>query len=189
MGEVLIGHAWEVLNIEASSGPEISIFNRFKEIFHEISIKTVRKKIFDINSVSYRHRAFFINHKEIITSKLKELQREGAYQRDDYKELLNLVLMYLGENDDYVIHKPGATHKARWLMKLLHSLKIVILEESLPSDFFGRRGDKKIKINRFVTFFIFCYINWWFSCPIATSAAKNDLLFYNTICDFELIDK
>ena len=139
--------------------------------------------------MSYRYRAFFLNHKEIITSKLKELQREGAYQRDDYKELLNLVLMYLGENDNYVIHKPGATHKARWLMKLLHSLKIVILEESLPSDFCGRGGDKKIKINRFVTFFVFCYIHWWFSCPIATSAAKNDLLFYNTICDFELIDK
>ena len=44
MGEVFIGHAWDVLNIEASSGPEISIFNRFKDMFHKISIETARKK-------------------------------------------------------------------------------------------------------------------------------------------------
>ena len=63
--------------------------------------------------------------------------------------------MYLGEThaSKSIIHKPGATHKARWLMKLLHSLKIVILEGSLPTDIL-RRGQIE-KVQRFVKFFVF----------------------------------
>ena len=89
--------------------------------------------------------------------------------------------MYLGENADYEIHKPGATHKARWLMKLLHTLKIVILEKSLPDMIFGRNKRMIVQIKRFTVFFVFCYVPWWFTCPLATSAARNDILFYQTL--------
>ena len=104
---------------------------------------------------------------------------------------MELVLLYLGHNKDYKILKPGATHKARWLMKLLHSMKIVLLEKSLPHNSFGKGNEGKArlcKINKFVIYFVFCYIPWWYTCPIATSAARNDLLFFQTVCDFENID-
>ena len=188
VGEVHISKAWDILNVETSSGPEIGIFNRFKNNFNLIPLATSKKQLFDINSVESKHKVFFSDQRLFVISTLKEVQKKGAYKRDDYKELINLVLMYLGENENYEIHKPGATHKARWLMKLLHTLKIVMLEKSLPNMIFGRSKRMSVQIKRFVLFLVFCYVPWWFTCPIATSAARNDILFYQTMCNFQDID-
>ena len=188
IGEVHVGHAWSILEVEVSSGPEISIFNRFKNNFDRIPLEMATLQLFDIDSIPSEHKEFFSSQTKVVVSTLKYVKDKGVYLRWDYQELLNLVLMYLGEApaSKSIIHKPGATHKARWLMKLLHSLKIVILEESLPTDIL-RRGQIE-KVQRFVKFFVFCYVPWWFTCPIGTSAARNDLQFYNAVCKFEAID-
>ena len=192
IGEVHIGHCFDCLNIEASKGPEISVYNTFKNNFHLIPVETTPKKTFNINNINLQHREFFVNQKAIIIATFNELKAKDVDLRDDYKELMNLVLMYIGENDNYIIHKPGATHKARWLMKLLHSIKIVLLEDGIPKDIFGkgRSGAAKMdKMKRFVRFFVFCYIPWWYMCPIATSAARNDIQFYQNVCYFQNIDE
>lgn len=188
IGEIHIGHAWDILGVEVSSGPEISIFNRFKNNFHHIPLEMATLQLFDIDSIPSEHKEFFSSQTKVVVSTLNYVKDKGVYLRGDYQELLNLVLMYLGETpaSKSIIHKPGATHKARWLMKLLHSLKIVILEDSLPTDIL-RRGQIE-KVQRFVKFFVFCYVPWWFTCPIGTSAARNDLQFYNIVCEFEAID-
>ena len=138
IGEVHIGHCFDCLNIEASKGPEISVYNTFKNNFHLIPVETTPKKTFNINNINLQHREFFVNQKAIIIATFNELKAKDVDLRDDYKELMNLVLMYIGENDNYIIHKPGATHKARWLMKLLHSIKIVLLEMEFPKIFLGK---------------------------------------------------
>ena len=155
IGEIHITHCFDVLKIEGSKSPDIIMYNTFQDNFHLISIET-QKKTFNINEIDPQHREFFLNQKAIIITTFNELKAKDAYPRDDYKELMNLVLMYIGENDNYIIHKPGATHKARWLMKLLHSIKIVLLEDGIPKDIFGkgRSGAAKMeKMKRFVNFF------------------------------------
>ena len=44
----------------------------------------------------------------------------------NYHELLQLSLVFLGAESevDVHIHAPGAIHKARWMAKLIYSLKI-----------------------------------------------------------------
>ena len=48
--------------------------------------------------------------------------------RADYQELLELILLILGEKTIHckklTFKKPGAVHKARWMSKVLYSLKI-----------------------------------------------------------------
>ena len=112
-------------------------------------------------------------------------RKKIANIRNDYKVLIHLVYLYLGENDKYKIHKPGTMHLARWLMKLLHSIKIVILKNNLLACTL-RKGQLKL-INRF--FFVFCYVPWWFTCPIGTAAARNDISFYKIVCKYEKIDE
>ena len=36
-------------------------------------------------------------------------------------------------------------------------------------------------------FFVFCYVPWWFTCPIGTAAAQNDIAFYKIVCNYEKI--
>ena len=42
---------------------------------------------------------------------------------------------------------------------------------------------------RFVLSIVFCYVPWWFTCPIGAAAARNDFAFYNIVCEYEKIDK
>ena len=187
IGEIHVGKAFDILKVEVNASPDVLVFKRFREDFNKIALGTALKKLFDINSIKPEHQKFFTTQKDIVISTLKEAQKKGAYLRSDYKELIYLVYFYLGEIDKYEIHKPGATHRARWLMKLLHSIKIVILENNLLASTL-RKGQLKL-INRFVLFFVFCYVPWWFTCPIGTAAARNDIAFYKIVCNYEKIDE
>lgn len=46
--------------------------------------------------------------------------------REDYKEFVKLSLVYLDDVDggEMTFQRPGALHKARWMAKLLYSLKL-----------------------------------------------------------------
>ena len=70
-------------------------------------------------------------------------------------------------------------------MRLLHSIKIVIFKNNLLAC--TLRKDHLKLLNKFVIFFVFCYIPWWFTCPIGTAAAQNDIAFYNIVCKYEKI--
>ena len=80
--------------------------------FSKIALGTVPNKLFG-NSIKPEHQKFFPTQKDIVITTLKEAQKNGAWIRNYYKEWINLVYLYLGENDKYEIHKPGATHWAR----------------------------------------------------------------------------
>ena len=55
-----------------------------------------------------------------------------GYTRGDYKELVELSLAYMkSQLEKFKIRKPGAMHKARWMSRLLYSLKIVLLSNKL----------------------------------------------------------
>ena len=47
--------------------------------------------------------------------------------RDDYREFTQLALVYLDANDSVVtFQRPCALHKARWMAKLIYTLKIAL---------------------------------------------------------------
>ena len=65
------------------------------------------------------------------------MKSSSIYVRDfvrcDYKELVELTLIYLSGNipSDYKFNRPGALHKFRWMSRLLYSLKLVLLSERI----------------------------------------------------------
>ena len=75
VGEVHVSKAWDILNIEASSGPEIGLFNRFKKNFNLIHLATSTKQLFDINSVESKHKEFFSDQRLFVISTLKEVKK------------------------------------------------------------------------------------------------------------------
>jgi hypothetical protein len=52
--------------------------------------------------------------------------KKKNHYRDDYKELIELILIFLRgcPSNEIIIKTPGAIHHARWMVKALYSLKI-----------------------------------------------------------------
>ena len=122
IGEIILTHVWAVLNIETSKSPEISLFQRFQKFFPAISIADKNFDIFDrTQNVS--------KNEEIIALCNSYLAQPTS--RDDYKELVQLTLLYLGDAETKAtftaFSRPGALHKARWMAKLLYAIKMDLL--------------------------------------------------------------
>ena len=122
---------------------------------------------------------------------LIELCKEYLKQkfcRGDYKELVVLTLLYLQDEDTMNnfkrFYRPGAMHKARWMAKLLYAIKMVLLgsiiQRDLPKGQIFARG-QLVKLKRFVLFTVFCYVPWWLTSPISSSAPKNDLILIRSL--------
>ena len=83
--------------------------------------------------------------------------------RDDYQEFTELSLVFLGANssdDEVSFRRPGALHKARWMAKVIYSLKIALAEKSIeqlpPGTITSRH--QVTKVRQFVTFVTHVYL-------------------------------
>ena len=125
----------------------------------------------------------------------KHLQKQ-QFIRGDLKELVNLVLLYLtGDNDNEHgsnFNRPGALHRARWMSKMIYCLKIDLLSDKIVENcqrvMFLVPGSNK-KIQRFVQFFIFCYVSWWLTAPILASTPLNNLMLINNLIQYREEDE
>ncbi len=106
-----------------------------------------------------------------------------SFPRKDYRELVNLILLYLGEIDSqesYTFKSLGAMHKAQWMAKLLYALKVDMLHkqttDKLPEGCIYSQGQME-KLKRFANFCVFVYAPWWLTAPLITNAPRNDFLF------------
>ena len=118
---------------------------------------------------------------------ISDLRREGVYPRGDYKELLDLMDVHLGNATSYRFQKPGAVHKARWMGKQLYCYKLILLQEYLPR---GIATKDQIKImEHIVQFCTFVLNDWWLNCSVATSAPRQDLTLLQNIKNYKEIDE
>ena len=100
--------------------------------------------------------------------------------------------------------KPGAIHKARWMAKLLNTMKMVLLSKTIEAQLHAgavfevanlrqRRSKQKkevqlAKLVRLLKFVVAVYIPWWVTCGSATDAPHNDLLLLKVIGQYQAID-
>ena len=102
------------------------------------------------------------------------------FVRGDYKELVELSLLYLGDTSVPFksFKKPGALHKARWMFKILYSIKIVLLSQNITKAVgvnVCTNNTQFNKLQNFVNFVVYVYAPWWPQCPIATAAPITEL--------------
>lgn len=92
--------------------------------------------------------------------------------RDDYRELLQLSLLFLGAecSADLNVQAPGAFHRARWMAKLIYCLKIFLFRSQ-----FRMTARELSALGHFNTFVLKVYLKAWFTCACASSAPQNDL--------------
>ena len=151
-----------------SSGPDIAILKRFKDQwtkFDKSCYKTSDKDTTVNNALD--------DHSQSIEAfALAQLQM--SQPRDDYKELLELVIIFVGGVPPHGVRfkAPGAIHHASWMAKALYSLKIWMSKEQFQLSESEENGIREACI-----FITVVYIKAWFRASLPASAPNNDLLF------------
>ena len=130
------------------------------------------------------------------------LKNDKNLVRDHYKELLELVLFAfkvpLPDNKPFKFLKPGATSKARWMGKIIYSIKMFLLSKQITelkdpknpkSNLVLQYRNKELdKFAHFVFFVIHVYVPWWFTCSSAINAPIHDLCLFKKIHAYKMIN-
>ena len=193
IGELVISQIFSDLGIELSKSPETSLFLKLRKnwenVPHSRDEDLMRLDITDID-VQKQELVNFLRQ-----DTLSVLNEKYEFFRDDYKEFIELSLMYLDEsflpNGNEIFKRPGAVHKARWMAKVIYLIKISLLQgqiNMLPEDTITKQQQTS-KIKEMVTFIVLIYVNWWVQCSSALNAPYNDLKLIKKIAIYRSINE
>jgi hypothetical protein len=100
-------------------------------------------------------------------------QLDMSHQREDYRELLELALIFTGgvPSRGLLFRKPGAIHRARFMARLIYALKIYIFRYSA----FKLTDREFCGLGYFCVFCTASYIMSWFISRMPTAAPASDL--------------
>ncbi|KAG0720272.1 hypothetical protein GWK47_048864 [Chionoecetes opilio] len=149
-----------------SSGPEIQLFKRFVKwwpLANQASSKPLDDPVDGADKIIATCHAL-----------LKEKQ-----PRDDYREMVQLTIIVLGGEVEANIRKPGAYHRARWMAKVIYTLKITLFREE-----FALTKHEKRELIRFTTFIVTTYVEPWMSTHCSTSAPATDLALLKALAAY-----
>ena len=104
--------------------------------------------------------------------------------RDDYKELLELVLIFTGYMKNPTFKIPRAMHRARWMSKAIYVLEIYLFWDEFPLV-----ASEKNMIRRLSIFVSSIYIFGWYNAPFSIQGPRNDLMFLEKLRKFKKIDE
>jgi len=180
--EVVLGDVFNSL-AGPSSGPDILMFKRFQSAWPSI----VRDRIVDGMSddetaTVFRNNISMMNEAlEFATACLQGLSQP----RDDYRELLELSLIYMGHIPPRGVHleAPGAMHRARWMAKAIYSLKIFLFRSQFSMTI--RETNMIRSMNLFICL---VYLKSWFTAPMSIQAPLNDLSCFERLVKYKAIN-
>lgn len=174
--ELVLANAY-FQKLPGTTGPDVPLFKTFKKEWYDFDLKTFRNGLLNIDP-NLRQKI------PRIESFIKSLI-EQDFTRDDYKELLELTLIFLDlvPHDKVKFKKPGAFHHARWMAKAIYSLKIYLFR-----DQFKLKPNEETGLLQVCQFIVFVYIEAWFTAPLAIKAPNNDLKFIKILWEYREID-
>lgn len=150
----------------STSAPDVLIFERFAKSWPSLNYDTFKNGLEDETICSKLPQAELSDIKNFCFEQLTKPQI-----RDDYRELLQLALIFIGAGK-YNFHTPGATSHARWMAKAIYSFKIFLFRDQFTLTKKELDGFRDICI-----FLIKHYVKAWFECTNALLAPLQDLNF------------
>ncbi|CAI6355634.1 unnamed protein product [Macrosiphum euphorbiae] len=172
--ELVIGAAFQAVLPSAISGPDNRIFVRFQSYWSEIDQST------------------YITANPTIILRIADKKRNDIVSfcqikqvRDDYRELLELSIIFLGKEPTRGIRcmTPFATSNARWMSMVIYYLKIFMFSEKFNLNVKEKKGLAEIYI-----FIVTVYIKNWFTASFAIYAPNNDLQLMKTLINYDSPD-
>ncbi|KAK3924257.1 Putative gustatory receptor 36b, partial [Frankliniella fusca] len=164
--ELVLGAVFDAL-FGVSKKPDFMFVDLLKNAWKKINTKVYR------TAASSRGVSKLIpNTDEIIQFCSSQLEKRQP--RGDYRELLELTIIFLGGSvpgkAEYSFKAPGASSKTRWMAKALYAFKIWMFGKQLKLD--TAQSDSFLKMCIFISMY---YVKHWYECPDAVKAPANDL--------------
>lgn len=168
------------LKFGATSGPDVAIFKRFQQAWATINPNNFNPGMQNSNVID---SVSDVCDDIIKFSKDQLLEKQP---RDDYRELLELTVIFLGGklSNDISFKIPGAIHHARWMAKAIYSLKIYLFREQ-----FQLTPKEESALRSICIFIVRLYIKVWFNSPSSIKAPLQDLNFIKNLLNYTTIDK
>lgn len=175
--ELVIGAVFKVC-LGVTSSPEVPLFARFQKYWEFVAQDRYDTGMAD-EFVSRSLKNIRGSTIEFANRYLTESQ-----PRDDYMEFLELVIIFLGAVPARGVRfmAPGAMHHARWLSKVIYSLKIWMFRGQFQLTKTEEKGLQDVCV-----FAASVYLKAWIMAPLVASAPYSDfqllksLLGYSTI--------
>ena len=156
-----------------TTDPGVGMFRRLKKEWSELLIDHDNLVIFDISDLVPKLQ----EEAKTVLEWAIEQQDKKVWPREDYKELLDLLIVSLGGKvKDFSFKMPGADHHARWMLKVIYYLKIRLL-----SNIFEISPEDMDKVTQVAEFIVLFYAKYWLQAPLPTAAARIDLEFMANI--------
>ena len=159
-----------------SSGPEVPLFKRFQTQWNSINQDKYNTGVADPDVAS-----LLVDVKEEMVAWAKLTLQDQSNLRDDYQELVELVLIFLGGTPSRGVHfrAPGPMHQARWMAKMIYALKMWMFRGQLNLTKREERGLRRISV-----FAARIYVKFWIEAPLAAKAPLNDLCLLKALCTY-----
>jgi len=176
--EVICGDVFKAL-FGKTCGLDVLLFKRFKENWISINTET-----YEPCNDARLNADLAALKTETVKFAVAALQKDKL-PRDDYRELLEVTLIFCGEVPPCGIHfrTPGAFHHARWMSKLIYVLKIYLFKNQFKIT--------KKELNcclEFALFVALIYVRFWITSPDACDSAINDLKLIQSIVHYKPIN-
>ena len=181
--EIVVGDVFKEC-FGPSSGPEIGLFKRFREYWPRIDrsqFQTAQDDHFCVEAITK-----LADLKDRVVTFAKEVLQTSQQTRDDYRELLELTVLFLGDTPPRGIKfmAPGAMHRARWMAKLLYSVKIWMFKQQ-----FKLTAREETSLREMSLFGCLLYTKAWTLCTRSAAAPANDLAFLKSILEYKTVNK
>lgn len=179
--EIIIGHVFDVCH-GCSSGPDVQLFARFKKHWSLID-----KQQYEVGHDDEETKHILSGCQETV-DEVKSFAKQvlqSVLPRDDYRECLELVLIFLGETPDRGVHflQPGAHHRARWMAKMIYSLKMWMFKRQFKMTTREVKGLRDLNI-----FVALVYTKAWFRATNAVTAPSNDLDLIKALLKYQQVN-
>ena len=157
------------LNFGETSCPEETIYKRLKDDWNKIIEKEIDYEDLELFDWEKWEGTFMAETARQVLVYMEALRENNTFPREDMRELMNLVLVWLGRKvESFRFQYPGAMSHARFLMQSIYSMKIFLLSTQL-NMYSSEELDQIMNVAMFVGLF---HAPWYLMCPLAFSAPR-----------------
>ena len=184
--EIILGKVFSLYDV--SDSPYIDIFQHFRDYWPEIDQSVYHTALTDVDATEFLDFIGQVGEGREGLINIAKQYLTQMHPRDDYKELLELIVIFLGGNlpNGINFRYPGACHRARWMSRAIYAIKMWLFREQIVIQRrqTSRRGFRQSSfqmvcnhLRRVSLFVTTTYFKYWFACPLSSEAPRNDLQF------------
>ena len=131
IGKIILSCLFTDQKIEVYKSPDISLYTRFQKNYDTFPHTNDQLLSYlDISELQEDVQVLVANWKHDV---LKISFDQQNLIRDDYKKIFERCILFLTDQEcqphSIIFKRPRAMHKARWMAKFLHSIKICLFEK------------------------------------------------------------